>query len=91
LFHYWRREIASRDREVGTATRASSAGLIAVEIVDETSVRSMTTAMLEIECPGGAVIRLREEVSVDVLQRVIRACQQVQTEGASASVPVRSC
>jgi hypothetical protein len=90
-FHFWRREIASRDGEVVSATRSSSAGLIAVEIVDEASVHSMTALTLEIECPGGAVIRLREEVSVDVLKRVIRACQQIQTEGASVSVPVRSC
>jgi hypothetical protein len=90
-FHFWRREIANRDREVVAASRSNSAGLIAVEIVDETPVRSMTTQTLEIECPGGAVIRLREEVSVEVLQRVIRACQQVQTEGASLSGPVRSC
>jgi hypothetical protein len=88
-FHYWRREIADRDCEVVAAPRSSSAGLVAVEIVGETSVGATPT--LEIECPGGAVIRLREEVSVDVLQRVMRACQQVQAEGTSVGVAVRSC
>jgi hypothetical protein len=90
-FHYWRREIADRDGEVVAATRSSSAGLVAVEIVGETSVRATITPTLEIECPGGAVIRLREEVSVDVLQRVMRACQQIQAEGVSVGVAVRSC
>ena len=90
-FHFWRREIAKRDREEVDGSRSNSAGLVAVEIVGETSLRSATMPMLEIECPGGAVIRLREEVSVEVLQRVMRACQQMQMEGASVSVPVRSC
>ena len=43
-------------------------GLIALDIIDT------TTATLEIEAPGGVVIRLREDVSVEVLQRVIAAC-----------------
>jgi hypothetical protein len=65
--------------------------LIAVEVVGEPSPRSMTKPTLEIECPGGSIVRLREEVSVDVLERVLRVCQQIQVEGASVSAPVRSC
>jgi hypothetical protein len=91
LFHYWRREIANRDR-AGSATRGSGpAGLIALEIKSDSPPSLTATPTLEIECPGGAVIRVREEVSIDVLARVLRACQQIQPEGASASVSVRSC
>jgi hypothetical protein len=85
-FHFWRRELAVRDREASGKRGSGSAGLIAVEVIGGASSRPV----LEIECPGGAVIRLREDVSVEILERVIRACQQVQS-GASAHVPVRSC
>ena len=90
-FHFWRREIANRDQQAGRTTGTGSAGLISVEIVDDASPCSTSPAILSIECPGGAVVRLREEVSTDVLQRVMRACQQIQAEGVGASVPVRSC
>ena len=53
-----------------------SAGLIAVQVVGESSTTSVPP-MMEIECPGGAVIHLREEVSAEVLQRVMQACQQI--------------
>ena len=91
LFHYWRREIANRERAASPTRGGGPAGLIAVEIVSDSPSSTTATQTLEIECPGGAVIRVREEVSMDVLQRVLRACQQIQSEGASASVPVRSC
>ena len=45
------------------------AGLIALDIIDTKS------PTLEIEGPAGVVIRLREDVSAEVLQRVIAACQ----------------
>jgi hypothetical protein len=90
-FHFWRREIANRDRDGTQTCGRGPAGLMAVKIVDEPSRSSMAAPTLEIECPGGTVIRVREEVSLDVLQRVLRACQQIQSEDASASVSVRSC
>ncbi len=68
-FHFWRREIASRDRGAGRTIGSGSAGLIAVEIVDDASRHSTAQAMLSIECPGVAVIRVREDVSMDGLQR----------------------
>ena len=86
-FHFWRREIAGRDHQTNRASGSGAAGLIAVEIVGETA----PGPTLEIECPGGPVIRLREEVSVDVLMRVMQACQQVHGESVSASAAVRSC
>jgi hypothetical protein len=90
-FHFWRREIASRDHQADRASGSKATGLIAVEIVGDPSPGSTAMPTLEVECPGGAVIRLREDVSTDVLQRVIRACQRIQAESASASGSVRSC
>ena len=55
-------------------------GLVALEIVcDEPPHLTSTTQTiptLEIACPGGVVVRLREEASLEVLQRVIVACDQ---------------
>ena len=77
-FHYWRRrEIAGRDSEQTGLPRSNTAGLIAVEIVGESSPLMTTRPMMEIECPGGPVIRVREDVSAEVLQRVIGSCQQL--------------
>jgi hypothetical protein len=69
---------------------SASAGLIAVQVVGESSISAASPTM-EIECPGGAMIRLREDVSAEVLQRVMQACQQVQMSGAGVSGSVRSC
>ena len=55
---------------------SASAGLISVRVVGEASSSAMVGPTMEIECPGGAVIRLREDVSVEVLERVIRACRK---------------
>lgn len=71
--------------------RSSVSGLVAVQVVGEASLETSRDARIEIECPGGALIRLREDVSVKVLQQVIRACQQAQVEGASMNGSVRSC
>ena len=90
-FHFWRREIASRDHQVDRTSGSDTAGLIAVEIVGDPSPGSTASSTLEIECPGGVVIRLREDVSTDVLQRVMRACQQIHAESASGCESVRSC
>lgn len=77
-FHYWRRrEIAGGDDEQRDLPGSSTAGLIAVEIVGEPSPLMTTRPMMEIECPGGPVIRVREDVSAEVLQRVIGSCQQL--------------
>lgn len=69
---------------------SAGAGLISVQIVDDSSAPVLPQTM-EIECPGGAVIRLREDASAEVLERVLRVCQQVQIESACASGAVRSC
>ena len=77
-FHYWRRrEIAGRDSEQRDLPRSNTAGLIAVEIMGDSSPLMTTRPMLEIECPGGPMIRVREDVSAEVLQRVIGSCQQL--------------
>lgn len=70
---------------------SASAGLIAVEVVGGASSSAAGALTMEIECPGGAVIRLREDVSAEVLERVIRACHQIQVEDASVNGSVRSC
>ena len=71
--------------------RSSTAGLVAVQVVGGASSAPAAVKTMKIECPGGAVIRLREDVSVEVLERVMRACQQVQVESASVNGSVRSC
>ena len=65
------------------------AGLVAMQVVGSSAPAGART--MEIECPGGAVIRLREDVSAEVLQRVIQACHQVQVEDAHVNGSVRSC
>ena len=88
-FHFWRREIANRDREAQSSRQVATAGLIAVQIVGEPSPQKQT---LEIECPGGPVVRLREDVGVAILQQVLKACQQAcQTSVSGGGEPVRSC
>ena len=94
LFHFWRREIARRDGGAKrTSRRSRHPGLIPVEIVDCKSLLGSAVApQLEIECPGGPVIRVREEASLEVLQRVMKACRMSQGEcGHVASEAVRSC
>jgi hypothetical protein len=59
--------------------------------VGDVSDPSTPNPTLEIECPGGPVIRLREDVSLEVLQRVMTACQRIPVEDASAGARVRSC
>lgn len=82
-------------RRVGgkaSAPRSGGAGLIAVDIVGAAEPRSMASPTLEIECPGGPLIRLREDVPAEVLQRVMAVCQQVgPAQVAGASGAVRSC
>ena len=88
-FHFWRREIANRDGEAQSSTPAETAGLIAVQIVGERSAQRPT---LEIECPGGPVVRLREDVGVEIFRQVLRVCQQAcQANVCATREPVRSC
>lgn len=72
-------------------SRSPAPGLIAVQVVDEASPASSLRQTLEVECPGGAVIRLREDVSAEVLARVLRTCLQIRIESYGAGEPVRSC
>jgi hypothetical protein len=91
LFHFWRREIARRDDETPALRRPGHSGLIAVTVVGEPASRP-ATPLLEIECPGGPLVRIREEAPIEVLQRVMRACRRDQDEcGPAASKAVRSC
>jgi hypothetical protein len=82
-------------RRVGgkaSSARSGGAGLIAVDIVGAAEPRSMAAPTLEIECPGGPVIRLREDVPAEVLQCVMAVCQQVRpAQAAATSGAVRSC
>lgn len=77
--------------------RSEYVGLVALEIVGDASPQSTVTTtspVLEISCPGGVVIRLREEVSFDVLHRVIEACERchrVAVESAAEVREVRIC
>ena len=70
--------------KVGLPQPSAGTGLIALDIIDT------ATPSLEIETPGGVVIRLREDVSVEVLRRVIAACQLSHSAGAARSQE-RSC
>ena len=91
LFHFWRREIARRDHETPVSLRSEKPGLIAVEIVGAPAPES-ATSLMEIECPGGPVIRVREGASLEVLQRVMKACRMTQAECSPAvREAVRSC
>ena len=95
-FHSWRRELHKRDAQrrlaaggVARSTRSGDAGLIAVKIMDDLTSRSTAGPTLEIEFPGGPVIRLREDVCMEVLQQVLRACQLANVSMVRESV--RSC
>jgi hypothetical protein len=68
----------------GSPQPFAGTGLIALDIIDTAN------ATLEIEAPGGVVIRLREDVSAEVLQRVIAACQ-LSEPAAAARGQERSC
>ena len=70
-------------------SRSASPGLISVQVVGESS--SALRQTIDIECPGGAVIRLREDVSAEVLERVMRVCLQIQIESVSTGGSVESC
>lgn len=75
--------LSARSKD-GSPQRFAGTGLIALDIIDS------ATPSLEIEAPGGVVIRLREDVSVEVLRRVIAACQLSHSTAAARSQE-RSC
>lgn len=77
------RRLSARSK-VGLPQPFAGTGLIALDIIDT------ATPTLEIECPGGVVIRLREDVSAEVLQRVIAACQ-LSHPAAAARSQERTC
>jgi len=70
---------------------SGTAGLVSVQVVSEPLSIPTAQQTLEIECAGGPVVRLREDVSVEILERVLRVCRQLSCEGASTSGAVRSC
>jgi len=70
-FYLWRRELRLRDRE-NSANGGLPSGLVAVDVVG-----SASEAKLEIAFRDGVVIRLREDVSGDTLERVLAVvCRQ---------------
>lgn len=78
----------------GVSTRIDGTGLVAVDLVYDTMPSPVANAMLEIACPGGAVIRVRENASADILEAVMLACQRVQRatgEVGTAGREVPSC
>ena len=70
--------------KVGLPQPSAGTGLIALDIIHT------ATPSLEIEAPGGVVIRLREDVSVEALRRVIATCQLSHSTAAARSQE-RSC
>jgi hypothetical protein len=78
-FYVWRRELAKRDKEIGSRS-TRPAGLMAVDVIP-----SAGEVNLEIEVADGVVIRLREGASAETLARVLAvACAQ-------GSDQVKSC
>ena len=84
-FYSWRRELDKRDRERPAGTEclptpdpAGSTGLVAVDVI---GVLGETT--LEITVAGGVLIRLREGVSAETLERVLAAACRRRAESVS--------
>ena len=110
-YYVWRRKLQERDHERGLPERDRHAPLseaavapnfVAVDVVTSDVVTSAATsadctAQLEIDVAGGVVIRLRENVSAETLERVLSVvCRQgvipVVGSGSSArECEVRSC
>lgn len=91
-FRFWEQSIARRDLEGPSSPRAEGAGLVAIEVVGSLALPPLSRERLEIELVGGLVVRLREDVSVECLQQVLRVCQKFsRASGGSAREAVRSC
>ena len=91
------RRRSARDGHACLGARSDGVGLVALEIVDGVSPQPMeatASPTLEIVFPGGVVIRLREEVSAEVLRRVIGASEpslRGAAESRGEDREVRSC
>lgn len=78
-FYVWRRKLGKRDQQraaVGKTAHSDSRRSPSPELVQVAVVGSAALTpepRLEIEVPGGVTIWLREEISADVLQRVLVA------------------
>ena len=75
----------------GSSSHGGCPGFVGLDLVFEPP-SSPVNATLTIECPGGPVIRLREDVSAEVLERVMTACCQRTnrtTTGVAADREVR--
>ena len=99
-FYVWRRRLQNEGQETTgprvaaergltgrghvrrkVSERSRSAGLVAVDVIDA----PRSNAVLEMSVTDGITIRLREDVSVETLERVLRAagrhCQAVGVNG----------
>jgi len=91
------RRRSARDGHACLGSRSDGVGLVALEIVGGASPQPMeatASPTLEIVFPGGVVIRLREEVSAEVLRRVIGASEpslRGAAESRGEDREVRSC
>ena len=91
------RRRSARDGHACLGARSDGVGLVALEIVGGASPQPMeatASPTLEIVFPGGVVIRLREEVSAEVLRRVIGASEpslRGAAESRGEDREVRSC
>lgn len=84
-FYVWRRKLQERDHERGLTERDSheslseavvAPGFVAVDVLTPDVVTSGALpgdreAKLEIDVAGGIVIRLREDASAEILERVL--------------------
>ena len=103
-YYVWRRELRKRDLERGLSSHNSAErgvqgrlseaavapGFVAVDVVTSDVVLADREAKLEIDVAGGVVIRLREDVSAETLERVLSVvCRQGVAWGRHGEV--RSC
>ena len=87
----------SVNHDPASSRHSNGAGLVALDIVCDARP-TIVSPIIEIGDPAGIVVRLREEVSAEVLQRVIVAFRRSHTfatsdatNAASANREVRSC
>lgn len=77
----------------GSSSRNGRPGFVGLDLVFD-APSSPVNPTLTIECPGGPVIRLREDVSAEVLERVVTVCchrTHHATTGVAADREVRPC
>ena len=108
-FYVWRRELRKRDHERGLTERdrpgplseaVVAPGFVAVDVLTADvatsgAVPSDREAKLEIDVAGEIVIRLREDASAEILERVLTVvCGHsiaLQGAGRGSRSEVRSC